>query len=83
MPPSNENGDGAKSPDFSSTMASPMAIIDWNYARREMALNYLNDTNLQKLLDDLKKIASARRIHSDSNDDSEEILIMYKFLRIY
>ncbi|CAG8518363.1 22733_t:CDS:10 [Dentiscutata erythropus] len=77
MPPSNV--DEPIRPDSPTSTASLVseAVIDWNYARREMALNYLNagpdanlsslpDEDLQRLMDDLKKIASARKIRPDS-----------------
>ncbi|PKC00927.1 kinesin-domain-containing protein [Rhizophagus irregularis] len=87
----NGNGeDSAKAPDSPTSTASLMseAVIDWNYARREVAINCLNsgtDTNLNtlgtlpdeylhRLMDDLKKIQSARRTRPDSRssdfDDS-------------
>ncbi|CAG8838101.1 12420_t:CDS:1, partial [Racocetra persica] len=81
MPP-NGNVDDTKAPDSPTSTASLMseAVIDWNYARREVALNYLNNTggpdapalsslpdeDLQRLMDDLKKIQSARKIRPDS-----------------
>ncbi|CAG8501729.1 21252_t:CDS:10 [Gigaspora margarita] len=87
MSPSNGNVDDIKAPDSPTSTASlaSEAVIDWNYARREMAINYLNpgpdanfsslpDEDLQRLMDDLKKIASARKIRPDSRsgdfDDS-------------
>ncbi|CAG8479515.1 23380_t:CDS:2 [Gigaspora margarita] len=53
------------------------ADIDWNYSRREMALNYLNNgpnaslssLYLQRLID-LKKIACARRIHPEDDTNN-------------
>ncbi|RIB23929.1 hypothetical protein C2G38_1958650 [Gigaspora rosea] len=80
MPPSNGNVDDIKAPDSPTSTASLVseAVIDWNYARREMALNYLNagpdapnlsslpDEDLQRLMDDLKKIANARKIRPES-----------------
>ncbi|CAG8567553.1 10363_t:CDS:2 [Gigaspora margarita] len=85
MPPSSRNVDDIKAPDSPTSMASLVseAVIDWNYARREMALNYLNprpeanlsslpDEDLQRLMDDLKKIARARRILPDSRSNDFE-----------
>ncbi|CAJ0766045.1 1141_t:CDS:10 [Entrophospora sp. SA101] len=66
------NEDGLRRPDSPTSLMSE-AVIDWNYAKREVALNYLNsggdnlkfttlpDEDLQKLMEDIKKIQEARK----------------------
>ncbi|CAG8657308.1 67_t:CDS:10, partial [Funneliformis mosseae] len=86
QPTSNGNGeDSGKAPDSPTSTASLMseAVIDWNFAKREVALHYLNsgadstfgtlpDEDLQRLMDDLKKIQSARRTRPDSRSGDFE-----------
>ncbi|CAH1770203.1 2441_t:CDS:1, partial [Entrophospora sp. SA101] len=66
------NEDGSKPPDSSTTTASLMSEVvkGWNYAKREAALNYLNDNptfmalsdeDLQKMMEDIKKIQEDRK----------------------
>ncbi|CAH1762191.1 4166_t:CDS:10 [Entrophospora sp. SA101] len=75
--------DDGKPPDSPTSTASLMseAVIDWNFARREVALNYgvdptnLPDEDLQKLMDDIKKIQISRKRpdsrSGDFDDDTE------------
>ncbi|CAG8486485.1 10351_t:CDS:10 [Racocetra persica] len=62
----------------SNTMSEDVidCVIDWNYARREMAINYLNNTggpapapfpdeDIQRLMDDLRQIRNARKVYFD------------------
>ncbi|GBC06139.1 hypothetical protein RclHR1_06640017 [Rhizophagus clarus] len=89
LTPNGNGEDSAKAPDSPTSTASLMseAVIDWNFAKREVAINCLNsgtDTNLntlgtlpdeylQRLMDDLKKIQSARRTRPDSrNSDFDD-----------
>ncbi|RHZ59964.1 hypothetical protein Glove_360g45 [Diversispora epigaea] len=71
-----------KAPDSPTSTASLMseAVIDWNFARREVALHYINtggadptfgtlpDEDLQRLMDDIKKIQTARKCRPDSRN---------------
>ncbi|CAG8500612.1 8584_t:CDS:10 [Ambispora gerdemannii] len=85
---SNNSEEGGKAPDSPTSTASIMseAVIDWNYAKREAALNYLNlgpelvgsmpDEDLTRLMEEIRKIQGARRIRPDSrsgdfDDDTE------------
>ncbi|KAI8639944.1 hypothetical protein BD408DRAFT_434717 [Parasitella parasitica] len=78
---------GATTPalmDDSSRPDSPLSdvseVIDWNYARREAALNYygseefegLKDEELDDLYDHLSKVRNSRRTRSESRAENED-----------
>ncbi|CEP12514.1 hypothetical protein [Parasitella parasitica] len=78
---------GATTPalmDDSSRPDSPLSdvseVIDWNFARREAALNYygseefegLKDEELDDLYDHLSKVRNSRRTRSESRADNED-----------
>ncbi|CAG8552603.1 7639_t:CDS:10 [Ambispora leptoticha] len=86
---SNANGEeSGKAPDSPTSTASILseAVIDWNYAKREAAMNYLNfgpelvgnmpDEELTRLMEEIRKIQGTRRTRPDSrsgdfDDDTE------------